>query len=66
MILIGLPFVYTMIALIQSYIHKGIALDFIIVAVLTQIVPAILVGILTYVSYKNSVLQVLKEGIRYE
>ena len=35
-ILIGLPFVYTMIALIQSYIHEGIALDFIIVAVLTK------------------------------
>ena len=65
-ILIGLPFVYTMIALIQSYIHEGIALDFIIVAVLTQMIPAVLAGIFTYVSYKNSVLQVLKEGVRYE
>lgn len=65
-ILIGLPFVYTIIALMQSYVNAGVTLDFITVIILMQIIPAIIAGMLTYLSYKNSVLQVLKEGIRYE
>lgn len=65
-ILIGLPFVHTIVALLQSYINEGITFNFIFIAILTQVIPAMIAGVFTYISYKNAVLQVLKEGVRYE
>ena len=65
-ILIGLPLLYISITLIRAFLHQGITLSFFITVFLAQILPALLAGILTYISYKNSVLLVLKEGVHYE
>ena len=65
-ILIGLPLFYIGITLIRAFLHQGITLSFFITVFLAQILPALLAGILTYISYKNSVLLVLKEGVHYE
>lgn len=65
-ILIGLPCVYIIVTLTQAFLHQGITLEFMITVMLAQILPAIMVGVLTYISYKNAVLKVLKEGVHYE
>lgn len=65
-VLVGLPFLYIIVALIQAFIHQGITLEFMITVILAQILSAFLAAIVTYISYRNSVLKVLKEGVRYE
>lgn len=65
-ILLGLPFVYIIVTLIQAFIHQGISLEFMITVILTQILSALIAGVLTYISYKNAVLKALKEGVHYE
>lgn len=65
-LLIGLPLVYILIALIQAFIHEGITIEFFVTVILTQLISAIIAGVLTYTSYKKSVLQVIEEGVHYE
>lgn len=66
MILVGLPFVYIITSLIITFIHQGITLEFMITVILAQIIPCMISGIFTYRLYKKTVLDMIKEGMRYE
>ncbi|MCD7894000.1 MAG: ABC transporter permease [Erysipelotrichaceae bacterium] len=65
-IVILLPFLFIGTSLILAYIHNYVSLSFLFLIVLSQWISAIIAAIVTYISYKNSVLKVLKEGVRYE
>ena len=65
-ILISLPLVIIILALIQALLHGDVTLSFIILMLLIIFIPLIIACLLTYFSYKNHVLKVLKEGVRYE
>ncbi len=66
LVLVGLPMVYIVMTLIQAYIHNNIEMSFFIVIIFSQIIPAIIAGLLTYSTYKKSVLKVIEEGVHYE
>ncbi len=61
-----LPFVYIGISLGLSIYHQQVSVVFAMIMVLSMIVPLIIASILTYVSYKNSVLKAIGEGVKYE
>jgi len=65
-ILLGLPMIVIIISITQAYLHQDISLLFIMMILGVQFITGIIAGIFTYISYKNNILQVLKEGIRYE
>lgn len=65
-LLILFPMIYLSVSLIQIYMHQGITLGFMMMILTVEIMFSLVAGIVTYISYKKNVLQVLKEGVRYE
>ncbi len=61
-----LPFLFIGTSLILAYMNNYISMLFLVIVVLSQWLTAAIAAIMTYISYKNSVLKVLKEGVHYE
>lgn len=65
-ILLTFPMVYIMSSLGLSYYYHDVTLTFCSIIVCVLFVAVFMTGVLTYLSYKKSILNVLKEGMRYE
>lgn len=64
--LLVFPMIYIMSTLGLSYYHQDVTLFFCGIVVCILLVSVLITGVLTYLSYKKSVMNVLKEGMRYE
>lgn len=65
-LMILIPLIYIMIILTRCYLHNDISLIFGMVLLCIEIIPPCFICLLTYLNYKKVVLNVIKEGVRYE
>ena len=66
MTMVGLPFIYIFISLVQAIIHNDVTIIFALCMMGIELVPIIIAGLITYRMYKKAVLLVIEEGIKYE
>lgn len=65
-LVIGMPFIYILLTIVLSYLNHMITLEFLLIIIGSQVVAGVIAFVLTYVSYKKSVLTSIKEGMNYE
>ena len=61
-----IPLVYISIILTRCFIHNDISLVFGLIIVLVEILTPAIIGVITYINYKNTVLKIIEEGVHYE
>lgn len=61
-----IPLIYIGIILTRCYIHHDIHLIFGLLIVFVEILTPIVIGVITYINYKNTVLKIIEEGVHYE
>ncbi len=64
-LIILIPLIYVMIMLIRCYIHNDITFLFALVVLSIEIIPPIIICLITYYNYKKQALSLLDEGMKY-